>query len=172
MRFGNRDRSLDFGKIDSLGGGTAVLNIHVFFKLLRAEQPKQKELRTAKTPANPEEHRSWERPPCNREVGTGREPGQYRLREPGRSRQRKLLRRAGEQALTGTRILYRHLRAQNGTQIHALQLRTNCNLTARIQNSQSPMGSSPVERRRSQPLILPESCPGRQQQLWNRHQAS
>src|ERR1039457_3208177 len=35
----NRDRSLDFGKIDSLGGGTAVLDIHVFFKLLRAEQP-------------------------------------------------------------------------------------------------------------------------------------
>src|SRR5208337_527228 len=64
------------------------------------------------------------------------------------------------------------LRTQNGTQIHALQLRTNCNLTARIQNSQSPMGSSPVERRRSQPSILPESHPGRQQQLWNRHQAS
>ena len=38
----NRDRSLDFRKINSLGGGTAVLNIHVFFKLLRAEQPKQK----------------------------------------------------------------------------------------------------------------------------------
>src|ERR1022692_1776625 len=55
------------------------------------------------------------------------------------------------------------MRTQNGTQIHALQLRTNCNLSARIQNSQSPMGSSPVERRRSQPSILPESHPGRQQ---------
>src|ERR1035438_3189601 len=76
----NRDRSFDFGKINSLGGGTAVLNIHVFFKLLRAEQPKQKELRTAKTPANPEERRSWERPSSVR--------GQLNLLTPNIPRQK------------------------------------------------------------------------------------
>src|SRR5580700_3988394 len=103
----NRNRSLDFGKIDSLGGGAAVLNIHVFFKLLRAEQPKQKRLRTAKTPAIPVERRSRERPQCDRGAETGRDPGQGWLREPGQSRQRELLRRAGAWSSEGAEVLSR-----------------------------------------------------------------
>src|ERR1022692_988919 len=118
----NRDRSFDFGKINSLGGGTAVLNIHVFFKLLRAEQPKQKELRTAKTPSNPEERRSWERPPFNRGAGTG--PDRW-LREPGRSRQRELLRRAGE-ATKSTQILNRKCERKTGRK----STRCSCEPTA------------------------------------------
>src|ERR1017187_2807734 len=167
----NRDRSFDFGKINSLGGGTAVLNIHVFFKLLRAEQPKQKELRTAKTPANPEERRSWERPPFNRGAGTGPEPGRRWLREPGRSRQRELLRRAGE-ATQGTRILNRKCERKTGRK----STRCSCEPTA------ISVPGSKIHSHQWDQVRLKEEDPNRQSyqsltpvvnsQLWNRYQAS
>jgi hypothetical protein len=64
------------------------------------------------------------------------------------------------------------MRSIDKTQILALQLQANCNLTARIQNSQSPMGSGSVERRRPQLRIVPESFPSRQQQRQKAQQAA
>ena len=141
------------------------------FKLLRAEQPKQKKSYEL------QKHR-----PIRKSVAPGRGHHVIEEREPGWSRAEltarawskssaRVAEKGGGARLEGRTYPAPEMRTRNGTQILALQLRANCNLTARIQNSQSPMGSSSVERRRPQPLILPESHPGRQQQFWNRCQA-